>query len=957
MKKRRDRSGRTPLARACAAHEIEAAKECLTEQPGDLDVPDYAGNTPLQIASLGGCAEIVEFLINAGCDIDCKNGDKDTPLIDAVENGHLEVVKLLLHAGVNPRVGNAEGDEPYDLINLDHENHDAIRREIANAKKEGFRTRRSDDQRGRSSSIARDRPRADSAAGARDSTPPLPGHARRRTVRSEATRNDLLWTKPTFENLREFAAKGDMAGAATILNVLQKADTESLIAAAKGGHDEVLGLLLGMGNPDPDPEPHPALKPEYNTPMLAAIGRGNNTVIQLLLDQPDFDPTRRDARGRTYFEISESRRGDYWEQEYDMLKKAYEKFVQKRGRRPDGSPKMLKEREARLPNREPSPSRKAVKGHGPRRPPQEESSHERRRDEPGLTKRPKPTESKSRPQENSDAGLGRDRDTPNSNSGSAEEPPKRRRLFAGRPPPGHANRRESQLSSDSQSGREDAPRPPFGAKKDRGPSLKRSRHSQSPGPYQPSSHRKDGEALKAVKKRKTEVDEVSKPTVTPRVKSPELSAPEQKRRPSVVPPKNSSKSDRPSDETNKPSRPPDIKHESKKPQSVKDTPPTEPATKVEKKAAEPAPRRPMDETASKAMEAERKDREVQLNQDAEKAAADREKRRIEHETRVAEKEKQRMEQEAFAAAAEKEAAAREAMLKKEAEDMAAAEAERQRLERESRAAEAARQAEEAREASRLAKEREAAEEERRRKESEQKRARQAEEERQKRLEQERLRLMRMRREQEDQEQRRRDRLPARLKAAANYIGSNDPIARSRAWLEDFFPIVMATTRQIDQQCNDGVADEYWVPNYLVAPILGTNDLQLSQCMSFCTPLCSKLIATDATWEKRQATPTQRNNLWRVTGRALIRDGNMDVLSATIADVMQRHALTKPLFFAMEHVFWVKVCSSLRCDQSCANEYSFLISRRLLRIFLTCTASTSSTKKCTSTRSQVQVIKP
>jgi ankyrin repeat protein len=77
-----------------------------------LNVPDNAGNTPLQIASLEGCAPIVKFLLEAAWEIDTKNIDNDTPLIDAVEIGHLEVIKLLLDAGANPRIVNAEGDEP-----------------------------------------------------------------------------------------------------------------------------------------------------------------------------------------------------------------------------------------------------------------------------------------------------------------------------------------------------------------------------------------------------------------------------------------------------------------------------------------------------------------------------------------------------------------------------------------------------------------------------------------------------------------------------------------------------------------------------------------------------------------------------------------------------------------------------------------------------------------------------
>ena len=51
------------------------------ERPEDINIPDNAGNTPLQIASLAGEAEIVKFLLDAGCEINTKNIDKDLSLI------------------------------------------------------------------------------------------------------------------------------------------------------------------------------------------------------------------------------------------------------------------------------------------------------------------------------------------------------------------------------------------------------------------------------------------------------------------------------------------------------------------------------------------------------------------------------------------------------------------------------------------------------------------------------------------------------------------------------------------------------------------------------------------------------------------------------------------------------------------------------------------------------------
>jgi hypothetical protein len=193
-------------------------------------------------------------------------------------------------------------------------------------------------------------------------------------------------------------------------------------------------------------------------------------------------------------------------------------------------------------------------------------------------------------------------------------------------------------------------------------------------------------------------------------------------------------------------------------------------------------------------------------------------------------------------------------------------------------------------AARLAREK-AEEEERKRKEAEQRRIKQAEDELQKRLEQERLRLAKLRREQEEQEQRRRAALPSRLRVAAHLVGSNDPRARSHAWLKRFMPVVTAFTKQLDPSCDTSVADERWVPNYLVAPLLATNDLQLSQYTS---------------WEKRNATPTQRENLWRVTRRVLVQGDDKDFMSSSFGQIMQKDCETRPKYFDMEHVFWIRV---------------------------------------------------
>ncbi|KAL9122433.1 MAG: hypothetical protein Q9187_001014 [Circinaria calcarea] len=334
-KKLRDKNGRTMLARACATEDVDHAIARLRDRPQDLDIADNAGNTPLQIASLEGNANIVQVLLDAGCDITCKNIDMDTPLIDAVENGHLDVVKLLLKAGLDPRQSNAKGEEPLDLLDPSDDNYEDIKAALMEAKGNEARRKHSEDQHAQTNagrdSISTHSPRGSPPLYSARSPPkdvPMP---RRRTARSEATRNDLLWMNPSPENLRDLAGIGDVEGVNYILDMRPKADIEAVLVAARGGHKVVLELLLAIGRPDPDPNPLQSsqYKADHNTPMLAAIGRGNVDIISLLLSEPGFNPTRRLYKELAYHEIAKERQGLGWQEEYDILKGAYDEFIKR----------------------------------------------------------------------------------------------------------------------------------------------------------------------------------------------------------------------------------------------------------------------------------------------------------------------------------------------------------------------------------------------------------------------------------------------------------------------------------------------------------------------------------------------------------------------------------------------------------------------------------------------------
>ena len=347
-KKLLDRSGRTPVARACANDNLEQLVHELKERPHLLNTRDYARNTPLQIAALGGFLEIVQYLIHEDCILDCKNIDGDTPLIDAVENGHLQVVNLLLEAGADPRLRNDKGYEPLDLVKKENDDYETIRDALIAAKEKHSLRRASDDQ----GTAAKDNDGTSVSAPGGSPTDSLqtqgskPGSGggeiktkvhngksevdltRRKTARREPTREDLLWVAPTPANLRDAASKGDMAIVGHCLNTI-KASTESMLAAARGGHDDVLEILIAIGRPT-EPDPEPLVSSEYraghNTPMLAAIGGGNVKVIKLLLGQPRFNPTRRIYRNYSYYELAKQRQSSNWHEEYDVLKEAYDNY-------------------------------------------------------------------------------------------------------------------------------------------------------------------------------------------------------------------------------------------------------------------------------------------------------------------------------------------------------------------------------------------------------------------------------------------------------------------------------------------------------------------------------------------------------------------------------------------------------------------------------------------------------
>lgn len=895
-KKLRDKHGRTQIAQACTDDKLDRVKQMYEERPQDLNLPDNAGNTPLQIAALQGHVEIVEFLLQKHADPNTRNIEKETALIDAVENGHIDVVKILLKHGADPRIGNATGQKPLELV--DPEDGE-IRKLLLDAKSKTVHRRQSEDQA--PTSLAREgSSRAASAASPRDSPPihgpksPPPLQLSRRRAR-DPTRNDLLWQANTPENLTKLAGKGDTEGVVNILNILNKASPEALIAACKGGHDEVLQLLIAMGDPDPDPDPVTSSdqRKGYNTPILAAIGEGKVQNVKLLIEQDGFNPTRT-FKGRTYYELAQERKGDNWKAEYEALKRAYEMFERKH-------PKQVTPRKAKDADRhriQGSSSPMSQRGKSPQR---AQADSAGRRERPNHGKRVEGPHAHSGEQTRHLRAVSSDHDrsTPPHKSHktrrsksdlptalSEEEVHKKRRLFS----------RKEQLKGnhtidDTSSVDEKTKKSKDSSDK---MSVKRRRSSFANEPAQMPD-------ISRMKKRSRRALSDSSPEEVRTVKK-QVARPEGKDR--------ASHGDKPSKSIDR-----TIERKKEKPQKAGTPPLPDSTPKNTSPKANPKPSKEHVDKEVKDVEMNMKEGDnaatkTELNEKAakekeakEKIAKDREAK--DKETKEA-KDKEAREKEAREKVAqeqatkEKEAAEQQDKQRKEKE---AAELAVKQEEQRAAAEVAARQAEEARVAAaeqllveEAAAAKKKAEEEAtaalaRKKEEEerQERLRREAEEKQRRAEERRQRILR------EAELKRMEALPHILCRSAKLLEANDPDARNPDFLKHFLPLFTMKTKQIDPHCSPEVADERWTPGFQVAPLLGVKNLGLEHLTH---------------WEKRTVSDRDRFCLWRV-GKCMLMFGSDPMVDLEYTFESQARLLqeTWPKFEVMQPLVWVKVSSS------------------------------------------------
>jgi ankyrin repeat protein len=85
--------------------DVAHVTEDLAQNPGDLNLPDDTGSTPLHLAASYCRLDVVALLLDKGAKVNIKAQDGATPLHLAAQQGCADVVKLLLarHADVNAR--------------------------------------------------------------------------------------------------------------------------------------------------------------------------------------------------------------------------------------------------------------------------------------------------------------------------------------------------------------------------------------------------------------------------------------------------------------------------------------------------------------------------------------------------------------------------------------------------------------------------------------------------------------------------------------------------------------------------------------------------------------------------------------------------------------------------------------------------------------------------------------
>ncbi|XP_078252736.1 ankyrin repeat family A protein 2 [Rhinoraja longicauda] len=109
-----DEQGFTPLMWA-AAHGQIAVVEFLLQNGGDPHLLANGRESALSLASSKGYSNIVNMLLDYGCDVNEYDWNGGTPLLYAVHGNHVKCVEMLLEYGADPTVETDSGFNAMDM--------------------------------------------------------------------------------------------------------------------------------------------------------------------------------------------------------------------------------------------------------------------------------------------------------------------------------------------------------------------------------------------------------------------------------------------------------------------------------------------------------------------------------------------------------------------------------------------------------------------------------------------------------------------------------------------------------------------------------------------------------------------------------------------------------------------------------------------------------------------------
>jgi len=109
-----------PIHQYAIAGDVAGVAGELTKTPGDLNLPDDAGLTPLHLAALHCHTNVVALLLAKGAKVNQEATDDATPLHLAAQEGCTDAVTMLLAKGAKVNTRDDQGRTPLKRAELWH---------------------------------------------------------------------------------------------------------------------------------------------------------------------------------------------------------------------------------------------------------------------------------------------------------------------------------------------------------------------------------------------------------------------------------------------------------------------------------------------------------------------------------------------------------------------------------------------------------------------------------------------------------------------------------------------------------------------------------------------------------------------------------------------------------------------------------------------------------------------